>query len=93
MTALNSSNLYSLSVVDGGYGFTTDYGNEYLVTFSDLTNIIGLDNIKIYDFGIEIAKRVSAKNDKTSGKLKNTVLECSFLQSMILGFMNSVRAK
>lgn len=75
MTALNSSSLYSLSEVDGGYGFTTDYGNEYLVTFSDLTSIIGLDNIKIYDFGIEIAKRVSAKNDKTNGKLKNTVVE------------------
>lgn len=78
MTALNSSNLYSLSEVDGGYGFTTDYGNEYLVTFSDLTNIIGLDNIKIYDFGVEIGKRVSAKNDKTSGKLKNTVVELLF---------------
>ena len=75
MTALNSSSLYSLSEVDGGYGFTTDYGNEYLVTFSDLTSIIGLDNIKIYDFGIEIAKRVSAKNDNTNGKLKNTVVE------------------
>ena len=78
MTALNSLNLYSLSEVAGGYGFTTDYGNEYLVTFSDLTNIIGLGNIKIYDFGIEIAKRVSAKNDKTNGKLKNTVVELLF---------------
>ena len=78
MTALNSLSLYSLSEVEGGYAFTTDYGNEYLVTFSDLTSIIGLDHIKIYDFGIEIARRVSVRNDKTKGKLRKTVVELLF---------------
>ena len=73
MTTLNSSSRYSLTEAPNGYIFTTDYGNEYLVTFSDLTSIINLKGLKIYDFGIEVIKRNSVKNDKFNGKLKNTI--------------------
>lgn len=74
MTTLNSSSRYSLTEAPNGYIFTTDYGNEYLVTFSDLTSIINLKGLKIYDFGIEVIKRNSVKNDKFNGKLKNTIV-------------------
>ena len=73
MTTLNSSSRYSLTEVPNGYIFTTDYGNEYLVTFSDLTSIIKLKGLKIYDFGIEVIKRNSVKNDKFNGKLKYSI--------------------
>lgn len=73
MTTLNSSSRYSLTEAPNGYIFTTDYGNEYLVTFSDLTSIINLKGLKIYDFGIEVVNRNSVKNDKLNGKLKNTI--------------------
>lgn len=72
MTTLSSSSRYSLTESPNGYIFTTDYGNEYLVTFSDLTSIINLKGLKIYDFGIEVVNRNSVKNDKLNGKLKNT---------------------
>lgn len=73
MIKLNSLSHYNLTDTENGYAFTTDFGNEYLVTFSDLTNIIGLTGLRIYDFGIEIAKRNSFENDKSQHKLKNTI--------------------
>lgn len=78
MTTLNSSSRYSLSEAPNGYIFTTDYGNEYLVTFSDLTSIINLKGLKIYDFGIEVIKRNSVKNDKFNGKLKKYYSSITF---------------
>lgn len=73
MIKLNSLSHYNLTDTENGYAFTTDFGNEYLVTFSDLTDIIGLTGLRIYDFGIEIAKRNSFENDKSQHKLKNTI--------------------
>lgn len=57
MTTLDLSSRYSLEETDSGYRFTTDYGNEYIVTFSDLGSILGATELKLYEFGLDIAKR------------------------------------
>ena len=80
MIKLNSLSHYNLTDTENGYAFTTDFGNEYLVTFSDLTDIIGLTGLRIYDFGIEIAKRnsfefLSAKHDSWFSHFNNGNLE------------------
>lgn len=72
---LDLSSRYSLVDTGLGYRFTTDYGNEYIVTFSDLGSILGATDLKLYEFCLEIAKKVCADNDKTSGKLRNTVVD------------------
>ncbi|SHM70862.1 hypothetical protein SAMN05720472_2054 [Fibrobacter sp. UWR3] len=75
MTTLDLSSRYSLEETDSGYRFTTDYGNEYIVTFSDLGSILGATELKLYEFGLDIAKRNNANNDKVCGKMRNTVVD------------------
>lgn len=74
MNALSSQSRYDLIETNSGYGFITDFGNEYLVTFSDLSSAIDLTGLMVFDFGIEILNRQDAKNDISFGKLRNTIV-------------------
>ena len=71
----NSSNRYSLEETNSGYRFTTDYGNEYIVTFYDLGGILGTAELKLYEFCLEPAKVKSPVNDRSKDKLRNTVVD------------------
>lgn len=69
------SNLYNLNNNSSNvYSFITDCGNEYFLTFSDLSGILELSELRIYEFGIGEGKRVSRQNDHTKGKLRDTVV-------------------
>lgn len=75
MTTLDLSNLYSLEETDFGYRFKSDYGNEYIVTFSDLGSVLGTSDLKLYEFCLDVAKRNSPNNDKICGKMRNTIVD------------------
>lgn len=75
MTTLDLSSRYSLEETPSGYRFVSDYGNEYIVTFSDLGSILGATDLKLYEFCLDIAKRNCMNNDKVSGKMRNTIVD------------------
>lgn len=71
----NLSNHYNLNEnLEGAYSFITDCGNEYFLTFYDLSECLGLSELRLYEFGLELGKRVSKQNDFTKDKLRNTVV-------------------
>ena len=69
------SSRYSLEETASGYRFTTDYGNEYIVTFYDLGAILGTDELKLYEFCLEPARKNSPINDRNKNKLRKTIVD------------------
>ena len=74
-TTSDLSSRYSLEETASGYRFTTDYGNEYIVTFYDLGAILETDELNLYEFCLEPAKKNSPVNDRNKNKLRNTVVD------------------
>lgn len=80
LTRLNLNSPYSLWVIDKcNYGFLTDYGVFYRITFVENTNI-WQDEIA-YEFGIVNENRKTSPNDPKVKKTIQCVLEEFFLSN------------
>lgn len=80
LTRLNLNSPYSLWVIDEcNYGFLTDYGVFYRITFVENTNI--WQDEKAYEFGIVNENRKTSPNDPKVKKTIQCILEEFFLSN------------